>query len=525
LNTIATSLDTQNAVRSKNYGEDEIDLLGIFPSIGKVRKPWLLTLVLVGLVYFAYATIQYFNATELVVYRKAIEFTFPGVENGHYPNESRFSLEDIITPVIVNDVYHLNNLQEYGISADKFRTALTIEPYAPDYFMIVAKYNHELENKRLTAAEIGDLQARMRSELSTVNKGAAMLSLHLNKIALPEPIIEKVMTQIPEIWAQRSVEKKGVLNLNVELATSRAIDKDFSNQIDYMLISDYLAQKTTLVEDSVTRLLGLEDAASLIDEESGLKLADVQQEIADLRRYVIDEIMSPVRSLGLSRNVDMALYYYQDKRETLKNKLDLVKNQAALLKDALAKYTPNGTDWRGADPNSNNPVNQFSSDAIDKIISLSSEVKSEEYRQGLNREWLDLEMKSAQLEHDIGEADRLITALKHTKNNPDYDSIREEYLTQAEKKLPEILNRLREYLDITQRIYHRLSLDNIGVNGYLYRSLSNKPYIKETAFSIKNHIVMLIALLFLTSLVTVPVLMIRNALRERARNAPMVPAQ
>ncbi|MEJ2443286.1 MAG: hypothetical protein P8Y42_07465 [Exilibacterium sp.] len=517
MNTLSKSLDVKEAVPLRQY-EDDFSLLDIIQSIGKIWKQWLVALVLVALAYMGYSVIQYLKVSKVPVYRKVIEFTFPGVEKSQYPNGSRFSLEDLIAPVVVNEVYDINNLHEYGISVDQFRTALTVEPYVPHYFMIIEKYDRLLNTKRIKTPELENLQDRLQAELSVASKGAAVLSLYLNKISLPETVVEKVVTQIPEVWARRSIWEKGVLKLNIKLATSKAIDTDLSGQVDYMLISDYLTQKTALVDGNIEKLLQLADAALIVDQKSGLRLADIQQELNDLRRYVIDEVMSPVRSLGLSRNPDMALYYYEDKRRTFQSKLELLKNQAALVKNALDRYTANS--WaepiRGRSVGNNGTVNQqFSSGAIDKIISLSSNVKSEEFRQKLNRQWLDIEMQYAQLKHDIGETDRLIGALKNSGKNVEKVSIKEQYLTRAEEKLPEILERLREYLDVTHRIYQQVSMENVGINDRLYRALSNKPFVKKTNFSIKKKLMILAVMLFLTSLVVVPILMIHNALRKR----------
>ncbi len=521
MNTVSTSLDVKDAVLLKQYNDD-VDLLGIIGSIGKIWKQWFVSLVLVAMVFSVYAIMLYLKASKVPVYRKAIEFTFPGVEDNQYPNGTHFSLDDLIAPIIVNEVYNINKLSEYGVTVEQFRSALTVEPFVPEYFMIIKKYEKKLSaGLRLKVPEIAQLQEQLAAELSVAKKGAALISLYLNKMSMPETVIEKVVTQIPAVWARRAVKEKGVLKLNIKLATSRSIDKDLSQQIDYMLISDYLAQKARLVEGNIEKLQQLSDAALVVDDQTGLTLTDVQQELNDLKFYVIDEVMSPIRTLGLSRNVDMALYYYENKKVTLENRLKLLINQADLVKTTLDNYSPGKQGSRNvSEVSAKGTYNQqFSSGAIDKIMSLSSDLKSEEFRQSLNERWLNLKMQQSNLRHETGKVSRLIAALKNTESNAESISIKEQYLTRAEKKMPEVLEKLKEYLDVTQRIYLKLSEENIGVNGHLYRQLSNKPYLKSFDFSVKKMGVIFVALLILASIVIVPVLMIRNALKNRARLA------
>jgi hypothetical protein len=360
----------------------------------------------------------------------------------------------------------------------------------------------------------------MSTELSRATRGTALLSINLKNNPIPGTVLNKILSDIPAAWAERSINNKGVLDLNLNLATSNSINKGLVGNVEYVVISDLLKQKLNLVQENIRQLSSIENAATIRDPLTGARLVDLKQYIADLQEYVIDEIMSPVRSLGLTRNLELTLYYYQDRKASLQHKLALFKSEAALVKEAYDDYRPR----RAYNETETQPFNTtnagfnypLSADAIEKVISLSSEGKSEAYRQGLNRNWLEVKMKAAKIENKILEIDHVIKAIQESGASESLSSVRQTYLTRVEQELPGILDKLGNYLDATQRIYKQLSSEHIGANSYLYRSISNAPYIEGNSTGvIKRKILILAALLVLTTIVVIPLLMIRNSLRNR----------
>ena len=450
---------------------------------------------------------------------KAIKLTFVGADKGTYPNGAPFQLGDIIAPVVLQEVFEKNDLLNFGITVEEFRRSLSVEPYAPTYALIVDRYRRLLSNAKLTVPEIQEIERRMSMELNAATRGAVMLTMRLDRFELPSELVSKILSDLPAIWGRYAIANKGVLDLDIELVSAKSINRELINNIDYMVISDLLQEKTGLIEENIILLSQFEGAAALRDPETGMRLADLRQALEDLRRYVIDDLMSPIRSLGLTRNRDLSLYYYEDKRQRLSGDLQLLQSQADLVKQAFDKYssrasTPNATNFKEGVPYLGGGA-QLSAGALDKVLDMSSEGKAEEYRQTLNQRWLDINIQATDVQNQIDEVDRLIKALKGEGQSETSKALRDEYLARAEHTLPKILDSISGYLDVTQRIYRQLSRESVGVSSRLYEPITRQPFTKEFPVDIRRILLIWAALIFIMVIVVMPTVIILHASRGR----------
>lgn len=518
MNNMASSITGADSARAAQ--SDEIDLLELFRSVGKTWKFLVVGLLLVSVAYVGWLSVGILlNNPNKNVY-KAIKFTFVGVDKGVYPNGAPFQLEDVIAPVVLQEVFERQGLSASGISIQEFRQSLSVEPYAPTYALIVERYKQLLSDTTLTVPEVEAIEQRMSAELAAATSGAAMLIVRLDSYRLPSELIARVLSDLPATWARYSIADKGVLDLDIELSSAKSIDRELINNVDYMVVSDLLQEKTGLVEKNIELLSGFNGAATLRDPNTGMKLADLRQALEDLRRYVIDDLMSPIRSLGLTRNRDLSLYYYEDKKQRLTEDIQLLQRQADLVREAFEKYS--------LKPSSSSMVQgqdgiaylgggaQLSAGALDKVLDMSSEGKAEEYRQALNQKWLDTNIQATGIQNEIDEVNRLIKALRGEGQSETSKALRDEYLARAEDTLPKILDRISDYLDITQRIYRQMSKESIGANGRLFEPITNRPFTKEFPIDFKQSILVWVALLFTTTLIVVPIVMTRQALKNRS---------
>ncbi|TQV84239.1 hypothetical protein FKG94_06160 [Exilibacterium tricleocarpae] len=519
MNNMASPITESDPVRAAQ--SDEIDLLGLFRSICRTWRHLFAAVIVVSVGYAGWVSLKVLVHKPSVNVNKAIKLTFVGVEKGIYPNGAPFQLADVIAPVIIQEVFERHNLLESGITVDEFRRSLNVEPYAPTYALIVDRYKMLLSNSKLTVPEVEALEKRLSAELAAAVSGAAMLTMSLDRFEVSPERAHQIVSDLPATWAQYSIANKGVLHLDIELASAKSIDRELINAVDYMVISDLLKEKTGLVETNIELLSEFDGAATLKDPDTGMGLADLKQALEDLRRYVIDDLMSPIRSLGLTRNRDLSLYYYEDKKQRLSEDIRLLQSQAELIRQAFEKYSsqpsPAGTNLpKDSGTFVGGGSAQLSAGALDKVLQMSSEGKAEEYRQELNRQWLETNLKAAGIQNQIDEVDRLIKALNGVGQSETSKVLRDEYLARAEHTLPKILDRISDYLDITQNIYQQVSRESVGINGKLYKPITNEPFIRAPYIDIKRTLLIWVALLFITAIIVVPTVMIRQALRNRS---------
>ena len=504
--------------------DDEIDLLALIGSVVQTWKLAFVALILVTLAYLTFTVSSAFLAqSEDVRYSKVLRLTFEGASTGSYPNGAVFSRGDIISPSVVEVVFNTLELDRF-ITANKLKRALSVQAYAPGYEAIHARYKLLMGNKKLTPAQLSELSGQLQQELLQAGRGGVEIGLSIKERQIPAVVVSEILYRIPEVWAEQAIRDKGVLDINMPLSSGKSYDVGLFEQVDYMVISDLLNEKVGLIESNVARLLEVEGATTVEDPETGLRLEDLSQALRDLQRYVIDELMSPIRSLGLTRDADLSIYYYEQKGRKLQEDKRMLSEQAGLVKQALDAYysspesgVSNGsTGYMVPAPTSGVAPAMMSSDAVTSIVELAGQGVREGYRQELTEKWLSLMSQAAEVDRSYREVSHLVEALSGKQQTEMAQELKTQYLKRAEEMLPNIVARLGDYFDVTQRIYHLMSSEAVGMNDKLYAPLTHEVFVqKAEAVSIKRHGITLFALLFLTLMIVVPTAMIRNAMKAR----------
>jgi hypothetical protein len=496
--------------------DDEIDLLDLVKALLATWKIWLIALILVTGLYGAFVAAKILFVSSEVTYSKPIRLTFLNAHNFVFPNGAPFSFGDIVAPAVVQTAHQRNRLDEYGMSVADLQGSLSAAPYAPTYPLILERYARQMADKRLTIEQLAQVQARMESELAQATAGTVLISMRLNKHYLPESVASKVLSDIPAIWAERTIKDKGVLNLDIELVSSKSLNPDLIQQVEYMIVSDLLGEKLKLLRENINKLSKFEGVLTIVDPETDMKLADLENAIDDLSRYVIDDLMSPVRYLGLSRDPQLSIFYYEDRLKKLTMELALLDNQARLAKDAYDNYRRSEHVVAPGGDVSGTTVSQFGGDTLDKLLQMSGESEREAYKQRLNEQWLEFNLSAARVKNSIDDVELILLSLRAAdeSQSPEQVEKHQSYLDRVNTSLPTILNQLDGYFKVTERIYNQLNIETVGIRDRLYSPITNRVITEKESLEIKKTILVWFALLFLTSAVVVPATMIRNAMKQ-----------
>jgi hypothetical protein len=117
-----------------------------------------------------------------------------------------------------------------------------------------------------------------------------------------------------------------------------------------------------------------------------------------------------------------------------------------------------------------------------------------------------------------GERERielLVNALKNQKDEKVTEELRQTYENKLLSEMPSLLGELRDAFDVCTRLYLKLSADQLGSAGELYRSSDG-----EIDKSVSNNIVsftnirMFLIVCFLSVVLVVPLSMVRTSLRK-----------
>lgn len=159
-------------------------------------------------------------------------------------------------------------------------------------------------------------------------------------------------------------------------------------------------------------------------------------------------------------------------------------------------------------------ISEINLDLVDKLVSLSGDADRQKYRQTLHGEWLSLIEQAADLELAIEDAELILAAVKksvsiqHTK---EYQN----YLESTKRDIPVLLEKLVGFYQVSERLYAQLSIESVGVKDQLYIPVTDSVISNRVLIDIKSTILVWIALLFLTTVLIIPAVMIRNAIKEK----------
>lgn len=504
---------------SVNINSDEVDLVDILRSIFATWKVLLLTLCLVTLLFGVIKAVQLsFTVTESV-YSKPIRLTFPNANKLVFPSGAKFAYSDIVAPAVIQVAYERNKLSDFGFTVSDLQAGLSASPYSPTYPLVIKKYEKLMSDKKLTVEQINDIQKQMEKEIEQITSGEASIILRLEKKELPKDVVEKVLNDIPAIWAERAMKEKGVLSINAQLASVNSLNSELITSTDDVELGDLLSDKLILLKKNIKALSSYEGAQSVVDPKTGMRLMDLSFVIDDFGTFVVGELVSPLRQLGLSKDTKSSLYYYEDKANRLRILLASQKTEVEAIKDAYDSYLlyerkSNETGREGQGGNSVTP--QLSTDMLDKLVSLSGDSAREKYKQQLNEQRFSLTKNIAETESKLADAQLVLVALqKFAAAGGKLSKSDEQYLTKVKAQLPAVILKLQDFFGVSERIYTQLSIESVGIRDQLYIPVTNTILSKKIFLDIKETIVIWFALMFLTTVIVVPTCMIRNAIKAR----------
>jgi hypothetical protein len=502
--------------------DDDIDLLGLLQSVFKTWKVWLVSMIVISIIFLG---IQAFKVlikdSDETVFSKPLRLTFAGAHKQVFPSGAKFNYSDIVAPAVVQQAFDRNKLDNFGLNIADLQGGLTATPYAPTYPLIIERYNKLMADKKLTPDHIAELKKQLEKELEQATTGEVLISWRLSEQSIPKSVAEKVLNDIPAIWADQAIKEKGVFEINANLATANSLNAKLILNEEILVASDILTEKLSLLKINIEELSKFEGAQTITDPQTGMRLIDLNNAIDDLNNYGIRNFTAPIHIYGLTSTPELSSYYYMDKLNNLKIKLTSLQSQANAVKESLTSYNKNDQASSLINSNGNNSpalMTQLGSDMLDKLVSLSSDADREKYKQQLNTKWLAFTKDIAETQSKITATELIVKALEKTSSQSAKISAEHaKYLARAKAKLPEILQQITDYFAVSERIAKQLRAETVGIKEQLYIPITHTIMENSESFDIKGMIISWLALLFLTSILVVPGFMIRNALREKTQ--------
>ncbi|TXR38926.1 hypothetical protein FVE88_12170 [Ectopseudomonas mendocina] len=494
---MSSSPQTPNPSVQRN--SDEIDLGELMLRIWATRVIVVKAVLVVLALFVCYIGASYLLSNKTVRYSQVFDLTFEGLRSGEFPNGSPFLISDITSPTVLNRVYRQNGLEDFGLDLDEFRRSVNIQSYAPNYALIRAKYDGLLADKKLTPADIADLQKQMLAELQAARSGAVIITMLLPQSrSLTPDVAQKVLLDIPKTWASRAIVEQGVLKPNLPVYSERIFDKQRFENLDYLLGMDLLLENIRQIRNNIASLKTEPNASTLVDDESGFTLVDLDKAIQDVAEYDIRQIIDPIKELGISRSPEVVQLYYSRRLADLQQEQALWRERAQTIRNVLNVYSreaSTASTVAGAPAAQNNLVPQLGDAFLDRLLEVSRQGSDLEFRQKLTEEVLTHENRAIDLEKQINDIRRTLTTMKEIRGSD--DKLRGIYIGVVEEQLPKVLESLREYTRIMVRMYEKQGRQSAGNISQLVEPQGGAFLVGENrAISSRDVVVLFLLLVF-----------------------------
>lgn len=461
---------------------DEIDLARLFSALWKKRLIILLFALLGMFIGALLYLVSWLSQPTKVNISYNLMLTFEGVQEGRYPNGKSFSLNDIVaTPVLAN-VYRNFELNEYGFSERDFFEAVSITPFATNRQFIESRFKELLSDKKLSNAEIAELDAQFARELKNASARFASLNVvyELSK-ALPDEFMLRVVEAIPNEWARLSIENYGVLDIG--LAVPDELDLVQMERAEYVVNVDYLSDFQERLLKVASRLNQDEVGVLIADPETGLNAQNIQNELVFLQEYTIGPLQSAFLVSPIFKDEVNATYFLQNQLVLAEAKLDQLRRESGAIKDVISTYS----ELTKAQMNSGSRTGesslagaQFGDEFLSKLLSLGDELSNSKYKQSLLDRVLALNLEAETMSTRIVQTRRKLELVKQSeagsekiKNKVDYE------LAYTQEKLGDYRTSLNRILKIRNE-------KMLGSSGNLMEPISEPLYASNLRGQLKR---------------------------------------
>lgn len=527
--------NSPESYRPDSRPDDEIDLRELVRAIWDTRMPVLLSVL--GFAVLFWLGVMALGARSGLLYSwdAEIQFTFNGVSDGQYPDETPFTPNDLLSPVIVQRVYEQNDLESQGLSLSNFSNALSISAHAPTRQFIVQRFRQELQRGGSSSTEINQIEQRFAQALERASRSYAILTLDLRDGLMPttsvlnDQMVRKVLLDIPRVWAKYMTEEAGVFAEDLRLYSAQAIEGSVLGLMDEIVSADIIKSKFLLLRSNIEAIEELYNSGTVRDPETGLRLGDIEAQADWLENFVLEEARATLVGGSVASNPDATMRFFRGRTEQLSRQRDLLLQRAARVEEALQSYNQGsggGTSGGGMggslglpeDLRGGTTIPQFGSDFLDRLVELGGDSGDVLFRQELTRERLDYHLEAADLQAEISRLQQLSEMIidQQDANQAEFSDAMQAEIEAVESQLDRVSSGLESLVAATERIADRLNALRYGGQEAIYAVVSPPGEASRPALILtRSNLQRFVLGAFLIALIAVMGVFLYNMLRAR----------
>jgi hypothetical protein len=273
-------------------------------------------------------------------YVSQLQFTFPEITEGRYPNGTAFTPNEVIEPAILNEVYNRLDLGQFGLKRDDFFAGFSIRPFAPTESEIVDRFRQRLADRRLSFSERERIETQMRAEMEQSSRKSAEIAFTVRRrFPLPEQIGRSVVQTVPLIWSQIAIEQKGVLRLPGASGSAFVLDAEYVKSLfpPVGIIRTYIGVRR--LRARLAELDGGPKGLMTVREPvSGKTFQDIQRDLADLELFRINGLRAALSTYRFPQGADEARLILESRLRDLQFEAASMSRLAEAVATASNEY-------------------------------------------------------------------------------------------------------------------------------------------------------------------------------------------
>jgi hypothetical protein len=468
-----------------------------------------ITLVATATLYAILAISLFLLAPTQAVTVLPFRLQFSGVENGQYPNGTKFSTADIVNAPILEHVYKSNDLRRF-LSFDDFKDRLSILESNHGIDALNREYQAKLADPKLTSVDRDRLQREYELKVASVVRNEYTINFleHERLSTLPKTLVEKALNDVLLTFAEQAMKEHGGLDYRAPMITRNAFSAVRPDQNPNLSIAaDVLRAKIRAAIRTIDRLLTIPGAEVLRTDRDQLSLVELRGRLEDLLRFDIQPLANDLRNQPWAGDPALTRSFLLAQIDFNATQAEEMRHRQTTFQEALATYRDKaparvGTETAAAAPS---PQAFLTENFVDKVVALSTQSADMLYRQKLVGAISDNGVGAVPYDSEVDYYKVLLA-----QSAPPSSSMN---ATQARQRLMNAYNQAVETVDKAMEIYRLLS-KNLNPGNVMLSPTSAAFQQRERTISVARLALYGVLIMILAIPLTIAGCLIHNRVRE-----------
>lgn len=316
-------------------GSNSVNRIDLPRFIGEFKFVILRVVLVVGLITAAAGGAYLFwRPASITIASLPFRPVFDGVAEGHYPNGLAFSASDITNGSIVSQAFTKNKVEDY-CSLESFRSGFYVEQSSMERVFLDADYAARIADVRISPIERTRIQAEYEAKRSALPPSLALVFVKpWNCRALPKALLGKILSDVMAGWADESVNRRGVLRLDVDILTPGALDSSVANS-SLLVRADLVRTGLRRLADNIRKIEAMPGASLIRLGDGRLTFYEVETRVEDLVQSGLEPlVVSAGQALGGDSKAWVAQALASARRDQV-----IAEGKAKSYLDALREYS------------------------------------------------------------------------------------------------------------------------------------------------------------------------------------------